>query len=188
MKQLHDLGELEKLKWNDEDSTGSNFLSKSECFFCISIQNWLKKPKTLCCIFEANQELLPFDHDLDIAIIGKEDVSKFYLLQNFQQYHHLIENRLYDIQLNVYSVYRDYDSHNSVDGRIIDKSNGLYIDIFLYLKYGDNYLHKCWGKINEYPGPSFRFLSKTWKKNGPSVKFVSIWLIWHFKWREQADL
>ena len=92
---------------------------------------------------------MPFDHDLDIAIIGKEDVSKFYLLQNFQQYHHLIENRLYDIQLNVYSVYRDYDSHNSVDGRIIDKSNGLYIDIFLYLKYGDNYVHKCYKKINE---------------------------------------
>ena len=99
-----------------------------------------------------NRKILPWDNDIDIVLMGKS-INNFKKIDNF-------ENDDVIIKVNPNSENRGLDQNNKIDGRIISKKNGVFIDItFLYQSLDDNFKKNI-----------FRYLSISKETKNPYMK------------------
>ena len=99
-----------------------------------------------------NRKILPWDNDIDIVLIGKS-IDNFKKLDNF-------ENEDIIIKINPNSEDRKLDRNNKIDGRIISKKNGSFIDVtFLYQSLDEHFKNNIFRYLKisqESPNPYMR--------------------------------
>jgi hypothetical protein len=80
-----------------------------------------------------NKDMLPWDDDIDMVIIGHEDIDALLILDGMQT-----DEWLFEINPN----YSNNLSHNVIDARMISKQLGVFIDITFFRKQGERYVAK----------------------------------------------